>query len=91
MNRYSEALSVLFKARKVRETNTGNRMIGLLLMHDGNVTQAIPYLEKALISLPNDPLLLQNLGSAYIKTGRIQEGKDLLVQLQQINSQNRRN
>ena len=91
MNRYSEALSVLFQARKVRETGTGNRMIGLLLMHDGNVTQAIPYLEEALISLPNDPLLLQNLGSAYIKTGRIQEGMDLLTQLEKNHPQNREN
>jgi tetratricopeptide (TPR) repeat protein len=91
MNRYSEALSVLFQASKVRETDTGNRMIGLLLMHDGNVTQAIPYLEKAMISLPNDPLLLQNLGSAYIKTGRIQEGRDLLTQLEKNHPQNREN
>jgi tetratricopeptide (TPR) repeat protein len=91
MNRYSEALSVLFQARKVRETDTGNRMIGLILMHDGNVAQAIPYLKKALISLPNDPLLLQNLGSAYIKTGRIQEGRDLLTQLKKNHPQNREN
>jgi predicted Zn-dependent protease len=66
-------------------------MIGLLLLMGGKVTQAIPYLEKALVSLPNDPLLLQNLGSAYIKTGRIQEGQDLLVQLQQIHPKNQRN
>jgi tetratricopeptide (TPR) repeat protein len=91
IRKYDEALSVLFEARKVRETETGNKMIGLLLLLDGKLTQAIPYLEKALVSLPHDPLLLQNLGSAYIKTGRIQEGKNLLVQLQQIHSQNQRN
>jgi tetratricopeptide (TPR) repeat protein len=91
MKKYDEALSVLFQARKVRETDTGNKMIGLILMHDGKVNQAIPYLEKALISLPTDPLLMQNLGSAYIKTGRVQEGRNLLVQLQRIRPQNRRN
>jgi tetratricopeptide (TPR) repeat protein len=71
MKKYDEALPILFQARKVRETETGNKMIGLILLHDGKVTQAIPYLEKALISLPNDPLLMWNLGSAYIKTGRV--------------------
>ena len=91
MKKYDEALSVLFQARKVRETATGNKMIGLLLLLDGKVTQAIPYLEKALISLPKDPLLMRNLGSAYIKIGRVQEGKNLLVKLQQTHPQNRRN
>ena len=91
MKKYDEALSVLFQARKVRETPTGNKMIGLLLLLDGKVTQAIPYLEKALISLPKDPLLMRNLGSAYIKIGRVQEGKNLLVKLQQTHPQNRRN
>jgi lysophospholipase L1-like esterase len=91
MKKYDEALSVLFQARKVRETGTGNKMIGLILLVDGKVTQAIPYLEKALISLTNDSLLMQNLGSAYIKAGRVQEGRNLLVQLQQTHPQNRRN
>jgi lysophospholipase L1-like esterase len=91
MKKYDEALSILFQARKVRETGTGNKMIGLILLLDGKVAEAIPYLEKALISLPNDPLVMQNLGSAYIKTGRVQEGRNLLVQLQQTHPQNRRN
>jgi tetratricopeptide (TPR) repeat protein len=91
MEKYDEALSILFQARKVRETETGNKMIGLILLHDGKVSQAIPYLEKALVSLPNDPLLMANLGSAYIKVGRVQEGRNLLIQLQQSHPQNRRN
>jgi tetratricopeptide (TPR) repeat protein len=91
MKKFDEALSILLQARKVRETETGNKMIGLLLLQDGKTAQAIPYLEKALISLPNDPLLMQNLGSAYIKIGRVQEGRDLLVQLEQTHLQNRRN
>jgi len=91
MKKFDEALSILFQARKIRETGTGNKMIGLILLLDGKVTQAIPYLEMALISLPNDPLLMQNLGSAYIKTGRIQEGRNLLVQLQQTHPQIRKN
>jgi tetratricopeptide (TPR) repeat protein len=85
MEKYHEALSVLYQARKIRETAAGDKMIGLLLLLGGKVTQAIPYLEKALISMPGDPLLLRNLGSAYIKTGRIQEGKNLLIQMKQIN------
>jgi tetratricopeptide (TPR) repeat protein len=91
MKKFDEALSVLFQARKVRETGTGDKMIGLILLVDGKLVQAIPFLEKALISLPKDRLLIQNLSLAYIKTGRIQEGKDLLVQLEQVQSQNRRN
>jgi len=91
MKKFDEALSILLQARKIRETGTGNKMIGLILLLDGKVAQAIPYLEKALISLPNDSLLMQNLSSAYIRTGRIQEGKDLLVQLQQTHPQNRGN
>jgi tetratricopeptide (TPR) repeat protein len=90
MKKFDEAVSILFQARKVRETETGDKMIGLMLLQVGKVTQAIPYLEKAIISIPNDPLLIENLGSAYIKIGRVQEGKNLLVQLQQ-NHQNRRN
>jgi tetratricopeptide (TPR) repeat protein len=91
MEKYDEALSILFQARKVRETETGNKMIGLILLHDGKVLQAIPYLEKALVSLPDDPLLMANLGSAYIKVGRVQEARNLLIQLQQSHPQNRRN
>jgi tetratricopeptide (TPR) repeat protein len=91
MEKFDEALSILLQARKVRETGTGNKMIGLILLLDGKVTQAIPYLEKAMISLPNDPLLIQNLGSAYIRTGRVQEGRNLLVQLEQTHPQNRKN
>jgi tetratricopeptide (TPR) repeat protein len=91
MKKYDEALSILFQARKVRETATGNKMIGLMLLMGGKITQAIPYLEKALISLPNDPLLIQNLGSAYIKTGRIKEGRNLLVRLEQTHRQNQKN
>jgi tetratricopeptide (TPR) repeat protein len=89
MKKYDEALSILFQARKVRETGTGNKMIGLILLHDGKVSQAIPYLEKALISLPNDPLLMANLGSAYIKVGRVQEGRNLLVQLRRTDPESR--
>jgi tetratricopeptide (TPR) repeat protein len=91
MKKFEEALSILFQARKVRETETGNKMIGLILLQDGKVAQAIPYLEKAIISLPKDPLLIQNLGIAYIKTGRVLEGKNLLAQLQQNHPQSRRN
>ena len=91
MKKFDEALSVLYQARKVRETATGDKMIGLILLIDEKMTQAIPYLEKALISLPDDPLLLLNLGSAYIKIGRVQEGRNLLAQLRQIHPQNQRN
>ncbi|HDR15597.1 MAG TPA: tetratricopeptide repeat protein [Desulfobacteraceae bacterium] len=91
MKKFDEALSILFQARKVRETGTVNKMIGLILLQGEKVAEAIPYLEKALISLPNDPLLMQNLGSAYMKTGRVEEGMNLLVQLQQTHPQDLRN
>jgi tetratricopeptide (TPR) repeat protein len=91
MKKFDDALPILFQAREVRETGTGNKMIGLILLHDGKVAEAIPYLEKALVFLPNDPLLMQNLGSAYIKTGRVQEGTALLVQLRESHPQNRGN
>jgi tetratricopeptide (TPR) repeat protein len=90
MKKFDEALPILFQASKVRETGTGNKMIGLILLLDGKVTQAIPYLEKALISLPNDPVLMQNLGSAYIKTGQVQEGMKLLAQVRQTHPQSPR-
>jgi predicted Zn-dependent protease len=90
MKKFDEALPILFQARKVRETGTGNMMIGYILLQDGKMAQAIPYLEKARISLPNDPLLMQTLCSADIKTGRVQEGMKILVQLRQTHPQYRR-
>ncbi|MDZ7288754.1 MAG: GDSL-type esterase/lipase family protein [candidate division KSB1 bacterium] len=83
MKKFDEALPILFQARKVRETGTGNKMIGFILLRGGKAAEAIPYLERARIWLPNDPLLMQNLGTAYIRTGRVQEGMKLLTQLQQ--------
>jgi predicted Zn-dependent protease len=65
-------------------------MIGLILLLGGKVAEAIPYLEKARISLPNDPVLMQNLGSAYIKTGQVQEGMKLLAQVRQTHPQSPR-
>jgi tetratricopeptide (TPR) repeat protein len=88
MKKFNEALPILFQARKVRETGTVNKMIGHTLLQGGKAAEAIPYLERARISLPNDPLLMQDLGSAYIKTGRAQDGAKLLAQLRGTNPQN---
>jgi predicted Zn-dependent protease len=91
MEKYDEALSILYQARKIRETGTGNRLIGHILLQVGKLDQAIPYLETARIMLPNDLLLMQDLGLAYIKTGRVQEGTTLLAQLRRAHPQNLKN
>ena len=48
----------------------GHYLLGLLLLDTGNYQRAIPELEAARASLPNEPRLYFALGSAYSMAGR---------------------
>ena len=44
----------------------------------GQWQDGLPYLEEALRSAPDDPKVLEDIGRAYIKVGKVRDGVELL-------------
>ena len=42
--------------------------------------KGMPYLEEALLTAPDDPRVLEDVGRAYLNVGRVDEGAELLRQ-----------
>ena len=72
--------SFLFKqAIKVNPTNhTANYRLGLIAMHDGDYSTAVPYLSKAYAVDPDHRGIIKNLGYSEVWTGDIEQAVQLL-------------
>jgi len=52
-----------------------------------NYQNAIPYLEKSLAERPEQPMLWQNLGIAYINTGKREKGEKAFLKAEELRTQ----
>ena len=62
-----------------------NKWIGQILLNDGKIKEAIPYLENAYNISKNDPQLLYNLSGAYALNSQYREAKTILNILYEVN------
>ena len=85
MERYPEALTLLYAGQKLEDTPFGNKWIGQILLNEGKVKEGLPFLEKALKLSPADPQLLFNLSGGYALDAQYQNARDLLARLDRIN------
>ena len=83
--RLSSALPILFKSLKLEPTLFANKWIGQILLNDGKIKEAIPYLENAYNISKNDPQLLYNLSGAYALNSQYREAKTILNILYEVN------
>jgi tetratricopeptide (TPR) repeat protein len=84
--RYDEALELLFKAQKIKETSYCNQLIGSILFekHDPD---ALNYLLKAYHDTPNEPGLLSNIVVLYIMKNDFKNAYRYLKELKLISSE----
>ena len=60
LKQYEDALGILFSANEIKETLLVNKMIGSLMFMLKD-SRALDYYQKALLSSPNDPEILNNM------------------------------
>lgn len=67
-------------ARRLRDSDFGpfQDTYGWILYQQGNVEEAIPYLESAAAQLPTDPLVSYHLGKAYATAGQADDALSVL-------------
>jgi lysophospholipase L1-like esterase len=84
MQRYAEALQLLYASQELEDTPFANKWIGQILLNDGRIAEGLTYLEKALQQAPNDAQLLFNLSGGYALGAQYQKARELLARLDQI-------
>jgi len=67
-----------FQAEMQQGNDAAAYGIGRLLLRQGHIDQAIPYLQKSASLHPASPLVLSTLGSAYFQAGRLSEAERVL-------------
>lgn len=72
------ALADLTKAATLKPSVTYYSQIASLLMAEGNVSEAISYLDKALLLSPYDSSVQASLGYAYYSEGKYRRAKNFL-------------
>lgn len=85
MQRYGEALQLLYASQKLEDTPFANKWVGQILLNEGKIKEGLPYLEKAAQQAPNDPQLLFNLSGGYALDAQYQKARALLARLDKIN------
>jgi len=79
---FDQALHILHASLKVRESSFSLKWIGQILLQQNRIEDALPYLERALQYLPEDNQLKQNLGRAYLVTGKKNKAAKIFQSLQ---------
>jgi len=86
MGKYDKALEVLQESLKYQETQFAYQWIGQIYLINGETPKGISYLEKAKEIGSNDASLIYNLGRAYYKISRFNQGDAILIQLKNISA-----
>ena len=84
LKKYDEAFSLLQFAEEFRPTPFVNKWMGQLNLMDQNIGEAVPYLERAYLALPNDEQLIYNLGKSYILQMKFDKTDNLIKQLDNL-------
>jgi tetratricopeptide (TPR) repeat protein len=84
--KFDEALELLFKAQKIKETSFGNQLIGSIL-YEKHDPDALTYLLKAYNDTPNEPSLLGNIVVLYIMKKDYQNAYRYLKELKLVSNE----
>jgi tetratricopeptide (TPR) repeat protein len=84
--KFDEALELLFKAQKIKETSYGNQIIGSILF-EKNDPDALTYLLKAYNDTPNEPSLLTNIVVLYIMNKDYKSAYKFLKELKLVSNE----
>jgi tetratricopeptide (TPR) repeat protein len=87
--RFDEALEVLYKSQKIKETTIADHFIGNLLLNKGDI-RALAYLEKAYKGDPKDANMLSNLCVAYIRNKNFERASHILDEFKIVSEDNSR-
>jgi tetratricopeptide (TPR) repeat protein len=68
----------------ISETAEAHENLGAILLQEKNVNAALPHLERALQTQPNDPELLYNLTGGYLMAGKADQAEATLRQLERL-------
>lgn len=78
MKEYNEAIALLYELKRHDDSPFCNKWLGQLLLVYNETETGILYLEKARAALPDDLQVLYNLGRAYLNTGKINQGDEII-------------
>lgn len=81
---FARALPYLETSLKLEETAYANKWLGTIMLNDGRVKDALPFLEKAAKLSPEDPQLIYNLSGAYALNKQYDLAKQTLQKLFEI-------
>ncbi len=85
--RYDEAIEFLSKAVK-RDANYSTSSLGLAYILKGQFDIGIPIIEEEVRRDPHDPGIKSDLAYAYVKAGRIQDARNALTELLELEKEN---
>jgi tetratricopeptide (TPR) repeat protein/lysophospholipase L1-like esterase len=86
--KYPEAYSLLKQAESVRESAFATKWLGQVLVAQGKIFEAIPYLEKARSETPGDVQLLYNLARDYILILQFDKADAVVSEMQKLGATN---
>jgi tetratricopeptide (TPR) repeat protein len=84
LNRFSDALPLLYQSLKVKETAFATKWIGQILLEEGKQKEALPYLEKSYNMNSEDPQLLWYLYRVYLLNSQREKAQQTLNKLRMI-------
>jgi tetratricopeptide (TPR) repeat protein len=85
LGRFDEALSEFETAYALEATVEAGKMVGILLLQQGEVETAIDYLERALAARPDDDEIQFRLGSGYMMNRQFDEARRTIQRLLERN------
>ncbi len=83
LKEFDQALTILYNANKIQETNISNRLIGEILLQKQD-KNALSYLKKAYYEFSSDPNFLNTLCYASIFNDDLNYAEKILLELKQL-------
>lgn len=84
MNDEDRAYDRMIRSLALEQTTEANKVVGAILLHRQQPGAAVPFLQKALHFVPNDPQSLYNLTAAYMLLGEKEQATAALSQLEKL-------
>lgn len=82
--KFDLAFPLLQKTLSIEETPYAFKWIGQIYLNDNEVQKSIPFLQKALKLVPDEPQVLYNISGAYALSGQYQKADSTLSRLEKI-------
>ena len=84
LNDLETAKARLLASLRIEETAEAHKSLGAILLKQKKAFGAVPHLEKALATLPDDAQLLYNLAGGYMMIGEVDKAERIIERLDKV-------